>query len=237
MLSLAGGRVPARHTAPGAQQGPCSAGQPWAPGCSPGCTACSRHGTRSPQGCALCCSREALIRSRSFSAGNKYACPWSRKPFQDTDSRCPASQSLTTIRSVSAAPPANSDLSRSMHCVVSLSLLSSHCHPQAVPQLCCTVQAVPVRATCMSSLCPGSPAQLSSRGTAQGLPYSFPQQLLHMSLGLQGSQLLQGSRVSPGKSVLNETEVSSNCSSLKRGQTLIPAAWFVPAKRACPCEV
>ena len=89
----------------------------------------------------------------------------------------------------------------------------------------------------MSSLCPGSPAQLSSRGTAQGLPYSFPQQLLHMSLGLQGSQLLQGSRVSPGKSGLNETEVSSNCSSLKRGQTLIPAAWFVPAKPACPCEV
>ena len=37
----------------GAQQGPCSAPQPWAPGCAPRCTAYSRPGTHSPQGCAL----------------------------------------------------------------------------------------------------------------------------------------------------------------------------------------
>lgn len=81
-------------------------------------------------------------------------------------------------------------------------------------------------------------ARPSSAAEAQPkAPFLFLLQLLLMSLGLRGSQLPQGSRISPGKSVLKEAEVSSNCSSLKRGQRLIPAACFVLAMRACLCEL
>ena len=64
-LSALGSSLGRLSAEPGRRQSPCpgtqplghsrdpALQQPWAPGCTPGCTACRHPGTRSPQGCAL----------------------------------------------------------------------------------------------------------------------------------------------------------------------------------------
>ena len=92
------------------------------------------------------------------------------------------SEQLTESRPMSSEPPVSSQLGHSPQSLSALTLLSSpspadHAPSPAVlcrraaPGHSCLSAALP---TCMSSLCPRSPAQLSSRGGDFLLPTALP---------------------------------------------------------------